>query len=410
MNSPRVIMHIDINAFFASVEQQSKPFLRGRPVAVVGRDKRTIILTASYEARQFGVKTAMTLHRARQKCPSLILVRTNNRLYTDVSRRMIEMLRDYSPLIEVFSVDEVFIDVTGSIEHFGSVRRIAFLIKSRLKARFGLRCSIGIAPNKLLAKLASDMEKPDGLVVIEPDRVSEVLADRPVGELCGIGKRTREKLNLMGIMTCGQLGRYPVRELKARFGVIGPKLALMGRGVDTSPVLPPEQEPEVKTVSHSMTLSRDLNQRHEMMIFIRQMAEMVGRRARRYRVRGRVVTLTVRYRNFSTFSRQRRQAVFIDRSMDIYQAALQIFDALLLTHPVRLLGVCLSDLQYHQVQMPLLEDERKADDLTRSLDQVNDRYGEFSVMPGSLLNLKARGSQVISPAWRPEGIRNVKVL
>lgn len=406
----RVIMHIDMNAFFAAVEQQSNPALRGRPVAVVGSEQRTVILTASYEARGYGVRTGMTLQEARNACPGLKLVAARNRLYTDVSTRIIDVFRDYSPLVEVFSVDEAFVDVTGSLEFFGSARRIAYLIKSRIKARLGLTCSIGIAPNKLLAKLASDMKKPDGLTVVERDEVEALLADLPIGQLCGIGRRTERALNRMGIFSCGQLGRFPVRQLVARFGVVGHKLALMGRGIDSAPVLAPDAEPDVKTVGHSVTLRRDLSSREDISRILLQLAEMVGRRARRYRVRGQTVTLTVRYSDFSTFTRQRTQAALVCRSEEIYRAALQILDGLLLTRSVRLLGIRLSNLRYHDAQLSLLEDERRAEALTRSLDLVNDRYGEFSVMPGTLLSVGGKGSHVISPAWRPEGIRNVGVL
>ena len=406
---PRMIMHIDMDAFFASVEQQSNPALRGQPVAVVGSKERTVILTSSYEARAYGVKTGMTLHEAKQKCPSLTLVAANNRLYTDVSSRIINIFRDYSPLVEVFSVDEAFLDVSGSLNFFGSVERISYLIKSRIKARLGLSCSIGIAPNKLLAKLASGMKKPDGLILIKRGDIADLMFDLPIGKLCGIGRRTEHKLNQMGVFTCGQLGCFPIRQLKAQFGIIGQRLSLMGQGVDSSPVRSPDQEPEVKTVGHSMTLRHDLNSRDEISGFLLQLAEMVGRRSRRYQVRGKTVTLTLRYSDFSTFTRQRAQVVPIYRSEDIYFAALQILDELLLTHPVRLLGVRLSNLQHHDAQLSLLEADRKAEQLTESLDLANDRYGEFSVMSGSLLEVKGKGSHVISPAWRPEGIRNVGV-
>lgn len=403
-------MHIDMDAFFASVEQQSNPALRGQPVAVVGSKERTVILTSSYEARAYGVKTGMTLHEAKQKCPSLTLVAANNRLYTDVSSRIINIFRDYSPLVEVFSVDEAFLDVSGSLNFFGSVERISYLIKSRINARLGLTCSVGVAPNKLLAKLASGMKKPDGLIFIKRDNIADLMSDLSIGELCGIGRRTERKLNQMGVFTCGQLGCFPVRELKAKFGIVGPKLALMGRGIDSSSVIPPDQEPDVKTVGHSMTLRQDVSSRDDIARFLLQLAEMVGRRARRYRVRGKTVTLTVRYTDFSTFTRQRVQPEPIYCSEDIYHAATQIMDCLLLTHSVRLLGVRLSNLQYHDAQLSLLEEDRRAEQLTQSLDLVNDRYGEFSVMSGSLLEVKGKGSHVISPAWRPEGIRNVGVL
>lgn len=407
--TPRLIMHIDMNAFFAAVEQQSNPALRGQPVAVVGSKQRTIILTASYEARRFGVKTGMRLYEARQACPHLRLVVANNRLYTHVSSGIIQIFRDYSPLVEVFSIDEAFLDISGSLRLYTGVQRIAYLIKSRIKFRFGLTCSVGVAPNKLLAKLASEMQKPDGLTIIQPERVIEVLEDLPIGELCGIGRKTEAKLKKLGIVTCGQLGRFPVSVLRAHFGIIGERLVLMGQGIDNSPVVPEENQPAVKTVGHSMTLKKDIQDRAEIARFLLQLSEMVGRRARRYGVTGRTVTLTVRYADFSTFSRQQVQADEIGLSEQIFCAALKILDSLLLTQPVRLLGVRLSNLQHRERQLLLLPEERRRQQLSAALDQVNDRYGEFTLMSGNLLQVKGKGSHVISPAWRPEGIRNVGV-
>ncbi|MFO7576541.1 MAG: DNA polymerase IV [Pelovirga sp.] len=406
----RLIMHIDMNAFFAAIEQQSNPALRGQPVAVVGSSQRTIILTASYEARPFGVKTGMTLHEARQRCPQLRLVTANNRLYTDISRRMINLFREYSPQVEVFSVDEAFLDVSGCIGLFGSAERIAYLIKSRLKSAFGLTCSIGIAPNKLLAKLASDLHKPDGLTLVRPADVAALLEHLPPGELCGIGQKTVAKLARLGITTCGALGRAPLTLLKGHFGVVGEQLSRMGRGIDLRPVSSAEEDTEVKTVSHSMTLQRDIVDREDIARFLLQLSEMVGRRVRRYGVNGRTVTLILRYADFSTFSRQRQLGEAICRSDQIYLAARNILDGLVLTQPVRLLGVRLSALEHRERQIPLLPEERRRDALAVSLDQVNDRYGEFAVMPGNLLGIKHKGSHVISPAWKPEGIRNVEVL
>ncbi len=405
----RTIMHIDMNAFFAAVEQQSNPALRGRPVAVVGSQQRTIILTSSYEARVYGVKTGMTLHEARQKCPQLQLVKANNRLYTYVSSQIMLIFQDYTPLVEVSSVDEAFLDVSGSLHYFGSVERVAYLIKSRIKARFGITCSIGIAPNKLLAKLASDLHKPDGLTLVRPDMVSDLLENLPIEEICGIGRKTTQKLNHLGVFSCGQLGRFSVKKLKKQFGVIGERLVLMGRGIDSSPVISPGQEAAVKTIGHSMTLRKDISLREDIARFLSQLAEMVGRRARRYGVSGRTVTLTIRHNDFSTYSRQQIQAAPISRSEEIYHAALRILDGLLLTLPIRLLGIRLSNLHYFCQQIPLLPEERRREQLTVSLDRVNDRHGEFTVMSGSLLAVKGKGSHVISPAWRPEGIRNIGV-
>jgi len=403
-------MHVDMNAFFASVEQQCSPHLRGKPIAVIGSAKRTIITTASYEARAFGVKTGMTVWEARQKCPHLILVIGNNRKYTWTSSQIVKLMLQFTPLVEVFSIDEAFLDVSGSIRLFGSADRIAYLLKAQIRHHFGITCSIGIAPNKLLAKLASEMEKPDGLTTIRPGEVSAVLERMPVKELCGIGSKTARQLALYGIRTCGELGRFPVDILCKRFGIIGERLHRMGRGVDDSPVIPAEEADEVKSVGHSMTLERDIEDRKEILKFLLQLSEMVGRRARRYEVWGKTVTLSIRYADFDTWAgRQETLPNYVNQSGDIYKAAVGILDSLILTQPVRLLGVRLTNLRYQSNQLPLLEEERKKTLLAEAMDKVNDRYGDFSVTFGSLLHEENKGSHVISPAWRPDGIRCVEV-
>ena len=408
MDSHRIILHIDMNAFFASVEQQSNPELRGKPVAVIGAAKRTVITTCSYEARAFGVKTGMNSWEARQKCPGLIFVVGNNRKYTYTSKEIIKIMREYTPMVEVFSIDEAFLDVTGSLSLFGSPERIAKEIKARIREQFGLTCSVGIAPNKLLAKLASDMQKPDGLTVIDPAEVPRVMERVPIGDLCGIGKKMQQQLSKFGIKSCGDLGRFPVQVLKRNFGVVGERLHYMALGVDHAPVVPDEEAEEVKSVGHSTTLDRDITERREILMYLLQLSEMVGRRARRYQVDGRTVTLTVRYQDFTTFSRQESRESFTNNSEEIYRATLKILDGMELTQPVRLLGVKISNLRQHTEQLPLFPGERKKALLANAMDQVNDRFGECAVTFGTLLG-KEGGSKVISPAWRPEGLRNVDV-
>jgi DNA polymerase-4 len=407
----RVILHIDMNAFFASVEQSSNPGLRGKPVAVVGSGGRTVITTCSYEARAFGVRTGMAVWEGKRLCPGLIVVVGDNRKYQHTSSRIVDIFRDYTPEVEVFSIDEAWMDVTGSVKLFGSAERIAHLIKSRIKHRFDITCSIGIAPNKLLAKLASDMEKPDGLTIIRPEDVRRIMERMPVGELCGIGKSTACQLRMINITTCGELGRCDEKRLERKFGVIGKRLKEMGQGGDDSPVVPFGEEDEVKSVSHSSTLDRDIDDPQEIRRFLLRLSEMVGSRARRYNVSGRTVSLYVRYADFfSSFGRQTTLRNHINLTDEIYRAALSILDGVELEQPVRLMGVRLSNLRRQAEQLPLFEDERKRLFATQAMDRLNAKYGSMAVTFGSLIPEKEKaGSRVIPPSWRPDGIKNVDV-
>jgi len=406
----RVVMHLDMNSFFASVEQSYNPELKGKPIVVTGSQQRTVILTASYEAREFGVKTGMMLHEAKRLCPEVIMVPADNRKYTHTSAQIMKMMLDYTPLVEVFSIDEAFLDVTHSLSIFTSAENISYLLKSRIKHQFDITCSIGIAPNKLLAKLASEMMKPDGLTIITPDKVSSTLEHMPIKELCGIGKKMERHLNMMSIYTCGDLGRCDEGRLKRKFGIIGSRLKQMGQGIDDSPVIPAEDAEEVKSVGHSMTLKRDISSRNEILRYLLQLSEMVGRRARRYGVAGKTVHLTIRYADFSTFGKQETFSCHVNQSDDIYQGAIKILDSIELEQPVRLLGVRITNLCYQREQLPLFEEERRKAFMINAMDTVNDRFGDFTVTYGSLLgNNEEKGSHVISPAWKPEGIRNVQV-
>jgi DNA polymerase IV len=405
----RTIIHIDMNAFFASVEQSLKPELRGKPIAVIGSAKRTVITTASYEARAWGVKTGMTVYEGKKLCPSLILVVGDNRRYAETSRRIVEMMKDFTPMIEVFSIDEAFLDVTGSLRLFGGAERIAYLLKARIRETLGLTCSVGIAPNKLLAKLASEMKKPDGLTVIRQEEVSEILERVPVRDLCGVGRRTADQLALLGIRTCGDLGRFPAGLLRKKFGVTGERLMMMGRGVDESPVVPEEEAGEVKSVSHSTTLDRDITDQGDILRELLKLSEMVGRRARKYDVWGKTVSLQIRFADFdTTIARQLTLTEHTNRTDEIYRAATSILRETQLPQAVRLLGVRLSNLRYRSTELPLFPEERKKALASDAMDSVNGKYGGCRVTLGTLLEEDA-ASHVISPAWRPGGIRNIDV-
>jgi DNA polymerase-4 len=395
-----------MDAYFASVEQQCNPKLRGRPVGVIGSGARTIITTASYEARAWGVKTGMTVYEARRRCPQIILVEGNNARYTDTCAELVSIYRCFTPLVEVYSVDEAFLDLTGSLRLFGEARAIARRIKERVRKTFGLTCSAGIAPNKLMAKLASDLHKPDGLAEIAPEGVPAFLKNLPVSKLCGIGRNVAERLSVLGIHTCAELGQADPMLLRHCFGVVGEALHRMGRGEDAGPVVPLEREPDAQSIGHSMTFSADISRRDILEANLLQLSERVGRRVRREEFCGRTVSLTVRYADFTTFSKQHSLREPIQGSLEIYRAAIAILSGIRLQQAVRLLGVSLSGLSRHAGQLPLFPEQQRAQAVTRAMDEVNNRFGDFSLTWGSLLRRYNHGG-VISPAWRPEGSHKV---
>jgi DNA polymerase-4 len=400
-----------MNAFFASVEQSANPELRGKPIAVVGSGGRTVITTSSYEARARGVKTGMAIWEGKRLCPELIIVVGDNKKYQHTSTEINRIFQDFTPEVEAFSIDESWLDITHSLRMFGSAETIAYQIKARIKHSFDITCSIGIAPNKLLAKLASDMQKPDGLTVIRPEDVSRVLERMPINELCGIGRKMQKHLNLMSIYTCGELGRCEEARLTRKFGIIGRRLKQMGQGIDDGPVVPFGEEDAVKSVGHSSTLERDIDDPVEIRRFLLQLSEMVGSRARRYNVAGKTISLYVRYADFfSSWGKQSTIKRHTNLTDEIYRTALGILGTVDLEQPVRLLGVSLSNLQHEVEQLPLFVEDRKKLEATKAMDEVNRKYGNMVVTLGSLLPGKEKaGNHVIPPSWRPDGIKNLDV-
>ncbi len=402
----RIILHIDMDAFFASVEQQVNPRLRNRPIAVTGSGKRTVINCPSYEARAFGVKTGMTRGEAGRLCPEIVFVPSCNQRYVDTCTGLVEIYKRYTPLVEVYSIDEVFLDVTGSARDFADAADTAAAIKRSIKETYSITASVGAAPNKLLAKIISDREKPDGLTVIKNDCEARLmLEDMPVKEVTGIGRRLEQHLGDMGITTCGQLSRVPVRDLRARFGVVGEKLHFMARGIDDSPIIPVGSEPHAKSIGHSMTFQRDISDMETLKRYILLLSERVARRLRGAGCMGRTVALTVRYCDFSTFTRRRTVGEYQRDGMAICELSLSILRSFRLKRAVRLLGVSISNLAADN-QVPLFTPDLRRRRLTDTLDSINDRFGEFTVIRGALLKSDS-GSGTISPAWRPAGIKRI---
>jgi DNA polymerase-4 len=348
----------------------------------------------------------MMYHEARALCRDIILVPASSGKYSHACEGLIEIWKCFTPLVELFSIDEAFLDVTGCEALFGDPVRIAVRIKERTWEEAGLTCSIGIGPNKLLAKLGSDMQKPDGLVLISPGDIPDVMENLPVKEICGIGPNLTRHLAAMGIHTCGELGRAPLRQLTARFGIVGERLRNMGLGIDDEPVVPLDlqEKGEAKSMGHSMTLGEDCSDRAVLERHILQLSEKVGRRLRRGFYSGGTVSLILRYTDFHTFSKQKRLRQAVNHGLDIYAAAVSIFRGIDLRQPVRLVGVSASGLERNIMQVPLFEEERKRTFAAEAMDSINNRYGDFTVTWGSLAEREDH-ERVISPAWRPAGDR-----
>ena len=375
----RIILHIDMDAFFISVEQRDNPALMGKPAAVCGSLSRSVVTSATYEARPYGIRAGMSTQEAKRRCPQLILVEGNHSKYTETSARIFSILKEFTPLVEVASIDEAYLDITQSLLLFQSPFHIAKSIKDRIRKSEQLTCSIGVAPNKLLAKLGSGLKKPDGLVVIRKEDVQEVLEDLPVSKLYGIGPKLAEALNSIGIFTCGQLGKFPVDVLSKRFGVIGERLHEMGLGLDDSPVIPFDEEEDAKSISHSVTLEEDTSDPKMLRKVMLQLSERVSRRMRRDGFYGKRIAITVRYSDFFTFSKQKTFSKWMNSGNEIFRYAFEIFESIPHPKPIRLLGVGMSQLKKEWCQMDLFEKKGKKDNLLKAMDRVNERFGDWTL-------------------------------
>ena len=319
----RTILHVDLDAFFASVEQRDHPELRGKPVIVGGGDRnaRGVVSAASYEARAFGVRSAMSLREAGRRCPHGIFVPVDGRRYQQASRDVMTVLRRFTPQVEPISIDEAFLDVTGSFGLFGDGPTIARRIKDEVRAEVGLTASVGVATTKLVAKIASDLRKPDGLVVVEPGDEVSFLAPLEIGRLWGVGEKTRVVLADYGVRTIGDLAALPPDVLIRRFGKHGASLVQRARGVDADPV---HDGDPAKSVGHEHTFDVDTADREILEQTLLAMADGVAGRLRSAGVRAGTVAVKIRDTSFRTITRQRTLAEPTDMTEPIYRAALEL--------------------------------------------------------------------------------------
>jgi DNA polymerase-4 len=350
---PRAIAHLDLDAFFASVEVLENPDLAGKPVLVGGRpEERGVVAAASYPAREFGVHSAMPMARALALCPQAIVVPTRHRLYREYSHRVMDILHQTSPLIEQMSIDEAYLDLTDQVTAWEEAVEIAGRLQRRVKEEVGLSASLGVATNKLVAKVASDRDKPGGLTIVRQGEEAAFLAPLPVRVLWGVGPVTAERLAGMGVTTVGELARLPEEKLEARFGKQGVEMAQRARGIDERPVV---TEHERKSVSQERTFARDLRDAQALKRELWQLSQGVARHLRRADLAAGTIAIKLRYADFTTLTRQMRLAVPTDDERVIYRTARTLLRrAWQRGRPVRLLGVTGRDLAPPAGQLPLL--------------------------------------------------------
>ncbi|NLV90947.1 MAG: DNA polymerase IV [Firmicutes bacterium] len=377
----RTIMHVDMDAFFAAIEQRDNPSLRGKPVVVGGRrdSVRGVVSTCSYEARRYGIHSAMPIAQAVKLCPHAIFIPTRMEVYQSVSRQIHDIFRRFSPVVEPISVDEAFIDMTGCEHFYESAEDIGRQVKAAIYQATSLTASIGIATNKFLAKLASDQQKPDGLTIVYPEEIDDFLLSLDIRQLWGVGEKTEALLRSYGIERVADLRRQSCDWLEARFGQQGRHLYQLSRGIDNRPVIADGEE--AQSIGHETTFPRDLSAREDLRRAVAELAANVGWRMRRSNVFGRRITLKARYSDFTTVTRAKTLSRGINDDQSIFDTAWELFETSVTPGAFRLLGVYASSLSHRQ-QLSLFDQDPAADKLTETLDQINLKYGKAVIKRG----------------------------
>jgi DNA polymerase-4 len=395
MSAPRAILHVDMDAFYASVEQRDRPELRGQPVIVGGTTNRGVVAAASYEVRKFGVRSAMPIREALRRCPHAICVKPRMSVYRDVSHQVFAIFHDYTPVVEGLSLDEAFLDVTGSLALKGDAVSIARGIKQRIREATQLGASVGVAPNKLVAKIGSDLEKPDGLTVITPENMNAVLDPLSVRRLPGLGRKLGERVEAAGLATLGQLRRAPDGVLWPIFGRDAQRMRERASGMDERPVI---SEWDEKSISAEETFFADLVEHGRMQSEVLRLADRASARMRAQNLATGCVQVKIRRADFTTFTRQKRFEPSTTDSRTIAKVAAELLAAWLAEQPrarVRLLGVGVNHLHAAD-QMDLFASNGAVQAgntaLDSAVDLIRERFGNFALRRGSALP-EARGAE-----------------
>lgn len=386
----RAILHVDMDAFYASIEQRDNPELRGKPLIVGGSPKsRGVVSAASYEIRPYGVRSAMPTAKALRLCPHAILVRPRMHRYAEISEAIFAVFSRFTPLVQSVSLDEAFLDVTGCQRLHGDPVAIAGRIRAEIKRETGLTASVGVASCRFMAKIASDLDKPDGLTVVPEEEMLTRLAPLPVSRIWGVGPVTNRRLARLGIATIGQLREWPMEALEAELGQTGIDLHLLANGRDDSPVSPHEEE---KSVSHETTFATDIIELSRLETSLREQSDKVSARLRLSNLSGRVVFIKLRYHDFTTVTRRRTLDAHTHLSATIYAAARELMRERTEAgrRPVRLIGVGVADLAAggEQRQMSLFDDRTRDNErmerLERATDGIRAKLGKEAIQRASV--------------------------
>jgi DNA polymerase IV len=380
----RTILHIDMDAFFAAIEVLDHPEFKGKPVIVGGATNRGVVSTANYEARKFGIHSAMPIFQAREKCPGAVFLPVNMPRYKEISEDIMKILEDFTPLVEPVSIDEAFLDIMGMEDLLGNPEQIARQIKDRIYNKTSLTCSIGIAPNKFLAKVASDLHKPDGLTIIQADEVDSFLATLPVEKIPGVGKRTVEALKRHGIKTAGEIKLFSEDQLVKRFGKFGLRLHELSHGHDSSPVVPSR---EMKSISAEETLSYDTNDLNLLSNKLKGFAEKVAERLRYHGRKGRAISLKIKFSDFTAVTKAKTISHATDTSQVILLTARRLLKDQPLPKKVRLIGLEVSNLSDSEgeAQMdlfPVSTDEEREGKIDKAMDEIRGKFGRKVITRG----------------------------
>jgi DNA polymerase-4 len=384
------ILHIDLDSFFVSVELLEQPDLRGKPVAVGGQaDQRGVIASASYEARKFGVRSAMPTRTALQLCPELVVLHGRHDLYSQHSRKVMQVLYEITPLVEQISIDEAFLDITGTELRYGSPEKLARTLHDRVRDEFGLPCSIGVASNKLVAKIATENAKPNKILIVPHGAEAKFLAPQPVRMLWGVGPKTAETLKSIGIETIGQITQTRSDILARSLGTRGADdLIRHANGISSADI---ETDRVTKSISQENTFARDVTDVKRLRAEILEQSEHVGAQLREENLGARTIAIKLRYKDFSTFTRQITLPQPTNLDQPIFEAAWKLFETNWTRRAVRLIGVAARGLGPAAKQLNLFEpQDNRAEKLTQAVDAIRQKFGESKLKRGSTLRPKKK--------------------